>query len=408
MEKPKPLGNSEELIQKGVDMVLQALSTDDRRGMISCSSLARIFACPASFNLEKFVKTHYPDKSFDTDDSRRGDRLHKAMQTFGTRNQDLSDVKRDEVEFLEFCHSKFLSVLKDYAQLDADSGVFVERRLWAGGVLSGQIDKAIVSEKLKRAEIFDWKFGTQPVPPAAENLQMAGYALLAFENFEVDTVVVHIVSPCAFGKKYSSVAYTREMEPELSRQITIALAKAYKEDAPYASDIGAHCQFCIAKTICKKQLENCTAIMNNDQQIVLSPQDFSLTIENFDQITEKLNICSDRIKAATRLIEQLKEAHYNFARDNIENLPNYEFKAGSESFKVDDMAEFLQSLHSRIPAIDEAKFLKFLSVSKSAMDEMVKTEGKIKAKDLKDFYRILNGCHFEQGKEKLVRKKEVK
>lgn len=393
---------SDDKLEKGVNLLLAALATDERQGRISCSSLERIFACPASFNMEKAVHALYPKRDFETDDSKRGTRLHKAMQFYGTQAQDLSDIRPDEIEFLDYCQSKFKPVLKAYVESDSDGGIYVERRLWAGEVISGQVDKAIVSEKCKCADIFDWKFGTQPVTPAAENLQMAGYALLAFANFNVDKVVVHLVSPCAFGRKYSSATYTKDMEEELTKQIMAALAKAYDANAPYADEIGPHCQFCDAKTICRKQFENCEAVMNNE--VILRPEDFTLTIENFDDMTAKLNLCNEKIKAAQHLMERLKEAHYNFARENIQSLTNFEFKSGAESLKVDDMGVFVAALISKLK-IDNDKLVKVLSTSKTSLDELVKTEGKVKSKELKDFYRKLGGCHYECGKDKLVRKK---
>lgn len=402
LPKPKTdnkMSDTNDKLQKGVNLILAAIATDERQGRISCSSLERIFACPASFNAEKLARAMHPMQAFETDDSRRGARLHKAMQDYGTSAQDLSEIRADEFEFLDYCQSKFKPVLEDYWASAKDSRMFIERRFWAGEVISGQIDKAIVSESLKSADVFDWKFGTQPVTPASENLQMAGYALLAFANFDVDAVRVHLVSPCAFGRRYSSAIYEKNMEKELSRQIMAALAKAYDAGAPYADDIGAHCQFCDAKIICKKQYENCELVMKNE--VILKPEDFTLTVGNFDAMTAKLNICDNKIKEAKSLMEKLKKAHHDFARQNIQNLPNFEFKLGSESLKVDNMGVFVAELISRLK-IDNEELVKVLSVSKTSLDELVKAKCNVKAKDLKDFYRELGGCHYEHGKDKLV------
>lgn len=387
------------------------MNKDERRGAISCSSLDRIVVCPRSFLLEKACQILYPNANTDTDDSRRGTRLHGAMETYPDSIGDY-DVSDEEMEYLEYCWKKYQSIVGDIEHKKE----IVEQRLWFEDIISGKIDRICCypsgdePSETTDIDVFDWKFGTQAVTDAEMNLQMAGYAFLVFSNeqmgFPIRRVRVHLVCPCVVkGKKYTTAEYFQEDYTMLKALLLEVIEKAENINAPLAMEIGGHCQFCKAISICPKQAENCNEIveLKRDDDLTANPE-YWVNAENAVEVFNKTEDFTKRLNQAVKYRDAIKEKLKSIALEN----PNcgLSFKKGIETLDVEEMPVFVASLIKQLGfTYEELLNGKIYKINKGNLDTLVKAKG-VRNKDLKDFYIGTAGCHFKEGNPRLMLAKD--
>lgn len=134
------------------------------------------------------------------------------------------------------------------------------------GVTGGFPDEVYVSEAIGIADVFDWKFGNQPVVKTVDNLQGISYALGTFEDFpKVHSVSVHFRQPHQGWSEekheaiYVHTFHRTEVEAlELRIRTVVARKKAAVKrleatgawgDATPKNDL---CIWCARKGDCKK------------------------------------------------------------------------------------------------------------------------------------------------------------
>lgn len=128
----------------------------------------------------------------------------------------------------------------------------------AESTTAGYVDRVLVARRLKRAEMFDWKFGFWPVEDAADNLQGISYTLGLFRRFpELDTIRFFFKQP-HLGM-VSDAVFTRDQIPALYLRIQTVVARArvarQRDDFSMAKPAVPICQFC-------SELGRCTPVCN--------------------------------------------------------------------------------------------------------------------------------------------------
>lgn len=210
---------------------------DVRKGRPSASGMQRIALCPGSWLAEQGC----PDVPSEAAEA--GTRLHRHME--------LGSLPEDpvETEAVEWCRQMERQLLEKYvAPMGADR-VLREKRWWAAdGGFSGQAD--VVFVHVGCALVLDYKFGRVPVAVAANNLQLAALALLAFEALpEVQVVFCGILQPLASRQVPRLVRFKRADLHQLRAYFRRVLTEAEKPNATRVPG-EEQCRYCRAKADC--------------------------------------------------------------------------------------------------------------------------------------------------------------
>ena len=366
----------------------------NRPDCITASGLARVIACPRSFQLEKLC----PES--ESEFAAEGTRKHAIMAEWNYKVATQESAEFSGEEDLLFCQAMTLQMANDGNCSPERKSTYIEHRFFLGDKLSGQMDFAQVCKNGK-ALIIDYKFGVGKVESAFENPQLMAYALLIFANFpSVRSCKVCILQPSALGRKITKAIYTADMFSEMRAKAEAIIAKANAKNAPYADSIGNYCQFCRAKAICQRQKQNAIEVVEDTS--LANASNFTITAENSVDVYDRLQGLKDRFNQAKKYLDLVQQNLEAFAHEN----PNcgLEFKSGAKVFKCTDIRAFLGDYMARTGATYE-EILPALKIEKKGLDEVAKAKG-VKPKNLAEFYNGLAGCEFIQNKDKLVKGKE--
>ena len=226
--------------------------SDIRKGRPSASSMDRLSACSASWNLEKLAPSE-PEN----EDAASGTRIHAALANLIPVDS-LTVAERDT---MDMCERDAQEVVKQWAKDNAYTEVF-ELRLGlttAGQVVevdeqtppsllvyTGQAD--LIAWDGKRALVIDYKTGRGEYAAALDNAQLAALAVLVAGYYQVDEVRVAIVQPWACKPTVST--YTRDSLATARGWIHNVIADA-ETATPEMATPGPHCKWCKAKVICE-------------------------------------------------------------------------------------------------------------------------------------------------------------
>lgn len=230
------------------------MTSNERGSRPSASGMTRVFNCPASFKMN-LLET--PEGSAAADE---GTRLHKLCEivikdklSFGESKacQELIRGLSDEQLFAaDFATATAKRIIKKTEELKE---LHTERRLWAkSGLFSGQADLSIVEPQKKHATIIDYKFGRGEVESAERNYQLSALAVLAFENYQIESATVMIIQPRALDKSrtITECEYSRE-DIEAAREAINAACKEAIESENPAQKCGYWCKYCPSAYRCK-------------------------------------------------------------------------------------------------------------------------------------------------------------
>ena len=209
------------------------------------SSLARRAACPGSWRIEKDLP------SFETEDANEGTRLHAEIEKQIKRCAAGKDILIDD-ENVSKMFNRFLQIAGAESVSNFDvtperiaSGegveVFTEKKLsffYAGfEQYSGTADVVILSSD--KLVVIDWKTGHRAVDAAADNVQLAAYALAAIQKFKRTSADVYIYNPVINQDEHAKFA-----DPlPLAKYIMEVIANCQEPDAPLRPSESA-CRYC--------------------------------------------------------------------------------------------------------------------------------------------------------------------
>lgn len=354
------------------------MDTDERKGLPSASSFARVYHCPASFKAENA----FPSE--DTDDSKRGTLLHDITARFlkggvfaesARVDYDLLE-SQDDKDAIDFCINESNQIIGDKETIK-----HIEERIFIDGLICGQIDRLDIGVEDLTGYIFDWKFGTQAVESAESNFQMMVYALLAFTESELESVSVNIIAPCCqCGKKVSQAIYTRDQYDMLLHNVKETVRLAKSENAPFAKEVGDYCQFCRAKSVCPTQRKNVEIVLQNAE---LSNAKLEITKDNAVEIFKQLNEWNARKLQAEKCVDAIKDSLAKYVDETKDS--RFEWKQGAKRPEYDTSAVY--EYYKQLLSPD-----KFISFCKPTMGKIFEFVGKISGHSAK-----VEKANFEQA-----------
>lgn len=319
---------------------------DVREGKPSASGLQRIALCPGSWLAERA----YPEETSGAAEA--GTRLHGHME-LGSLPEDAEEAEAcgwcREMELLMVeqhlgCYGKNLTPLR-------------EQRWWdAQRVFSGQADVVWCHEG--EALVLDYKFGRVPVTVAANNLQLAGLALLAFDNVPgLDVVYAGILQPWVSRYVPRVVRYQRADVPQLRRYLYGVVQAAL---VPGARRVPGEqqCRYCRAKVDCAA----CGGLVRQESQVDVAEAWSEWAPE---KKAEALKVA----QLAKRWAEAVERRAKGDLKDGIE-IPGWNMGSGRKSFKISDATGAFLQLNALIGLSGEA-FAGCCTVSISALDKVV-------------------------------------
>lgn len=233
----------------------EALHADPRHGAPSCSALARLDACPASFWASKSI----PETS-DTA-AERGTRIHKLIELIEEPERDAKIAalapNEDEWRTAEMCLVQERRVLEEFfvevgnlrqfrelrlGLTDAGVAIKVTPETKAKLIVTGQADAIFIQGD--SAAIIDFKTGRGEQQHAADNAQLRGLAALVSAHFRVKRVRAAIIQPWVGPP---TVAEFDEAALGAAKGWLLAVLQMAEAATPEMLHAGPHCHFCPAK-----------------------------------------------------------------------------------------------------------------------------------------------------------------
>jgi hypothetical protein len=357
-------------------------------GHITCSSLDRIFQCPGSWNLEQQVPVNEDDSSLE---AQSGVRIHAAL----AGEIEKTILTAEEREIYDTCISLTSEVLpgKIYG-----SKYSVERRLFwklrGETILSGRFDA--LWEGSEKDTIIDYKTGRGDVPPANQNWQMRGLAVLRDINYNLDddkTVEVAIIQPLG-TPQVTRCLYTQDDLLTAHGEIWRLLTTAYDKDAPRRPSESA-CKYCRAKAICPEAQGIVTSLAR------VEDGEDKLSLISAEDLGELLEACF----IAPKIIDAIKAE----AKLRIEAGEKFgwHLKPGVERETITDVLTVYTRL-STLDGITQQEFIKVLKATKKDVKDLLRnsTGQKGYALDL-TLKQRLEGCTETKTTEPSLEKDDV-
>jgi len=188
------------------------------------------------------METDLPD--LETKEAKEGTLLHHYEAHPEYDRRVLPPHLQDLLRINEQCLETILQLVLEPSPLTAR-----EWHLETKEGLPGTPDFVMVWKEPKVALIRDSKFGFYPVERAELNLQLRAYAVMAWDNFDVESIYVAITQPrLPYAERITIARYGRPDIDASRLQIESIRKQSKAEDAPI--NAGEHCRYCRAKLIC--------------------------------------------------------------------------------------------------------------------------------------------------------------
>jgi hypothetical protein len=343
---------------------------DPRRGVPSCSSLARLDACPASWHLSKGL----PDVVGEAAES--GTRIHLALEQLGRFSEYTVELTEDEKNTVEMCWSQARKIMREY-----DSGVeHYELRLGMTPPpscsvvrvtdtcklpveITGQAD--VIAIQGDRAIVLDYKTGRGDVDHAADNAQLRGLSVLVAKHFRVSHVRVAIVQPWSGPPTIAD--YEKQALQHASHWLNIVLQQVEHATLDTLRP-GDHCQYCKAKAVCpalRKQalepvVELAAPLPSGEAKATLFQRALELTPDKLAELYRGLKLVSWYKDAVETAMRQRVEAR---------EVDGYTLKPGSVRERIVDVGKVWERCESR--GVNALEFTRACTVTKKELKPLL-------------------------------------
>lgn len=206
------------------------------------SSLERRALCPASARLEKGLpNTESPYAA-------EGTMLHSVVafwiniRSTGVLPPGVEKLTWEQRDACLRCYRFAVDLIPPKAD------VYIEQKLvlknWTAELLDGTPD--IVIDDGEALIIIDWKFGRNPVTPASENLQGAGYAAMGMQTYKRKQAVVYFYQPRVLKENEKPEGFLFTDCPAIVTNIRDIIGKCEDPAAPVCPG-AKQCKYCRAK-----------------------------------------------------------------------------------------------------------------------------------------------------------------
>jgi hypothetical protein len=359
----------------------------------------RIMACPASLLREKGRSNE------DSEAAESGTRVHAALQDLELRLK-LSD---HELYLVNACGSIEGIIAASVGFGESVFGVEVEteRRIWLdeGGTrdvnFSGRFDK--VYRFGDRALVVDYKAGRREAPAAAENWQMASYAVLLYiesteQQRSLSEITVAVIQPMASPDR-TIARYSVDEIQQAGRAIVARLREAKDVDAKAIP--GKHCYYCKARGDCAEALDYAKQIVRTDEVTIetvgrkqevrlpeMTPAQLHTAYEMSSTIDRILKAVRERFKDSVKAAEQ----------------PDYEMGAGATLLELRNPITVFKRLRQVVPI---RRLLGTVKLKVDEMDEIVAISLKVSKTKAREFWvpLVADGLDAKEGAPQVRKKK---
>ena len=202
------------------------------------SVLHRRKACPGSFHME----VDLPDTTSPA--AAEGTFMHEAVWDDEKRR----DCDAEQLQCLEVCDEALDAFPAARWEEENRLKLTDDDPFMASTLIFGTVDAVGLQEAENRAVCLEFKFGRGEVPTAAMNLQVAAYAAMVMENYDVDEVECYVVQPRVTSDWRASRHVFTDLEG-IRRSIACIILKATEDHGTYL-EAGEHCRYCRALTVC--------------------------------------------------------------------------------------------------------------------------------------------------------------
>lgn len=347
----------------------------------SASNFHRRVSCLASARVEKEL----PEPP-DSPDSKRGTELHRLWANPTLPREHLSDDDLSALEAVENITNEMVERVGGENRVDTASEMKVS--LFAGTPYKiwSTADCVIISEPVGSViGIVDAKFGRIEVDEAADNWQLAVYAVsLAAAFSEVQEVIAIIAQPWA--KKSAPVRYTRAELESLQDQILDVLKAGEAPNAAY-NPTPSNCRYCKGALLqtCPARHEFALAPVKSSAEIAIrDPETFLLSLAA-DKRTQLL----DALAMAVDMNDAIRKAARSMLKSDPAAIPGYSVKPDTETRKIVDITAVWQALS--IKGITHSELLAAVSMPITNTTKLYKKATGLKGKELDDaFERFLD------------------
>lgn len=302
-----------------------------KHAFLSASSSHRWLACPPSAKLCAEISEQASPYAAQGTDAHELCQ-HKVEKALGRDSPDPTENLDYYDQEMESCADEYCSFVMEQVEEAkthcADPQVLIEQRLdfsqWVPEGF-GTGDCVIVADDI--LQVIDFKYGVGVLVEAENNSQMMCYALGAWSAFgflyDIKTIKMTIFQP----RRDNISTFEISTEDLLSWAETVlkpTAALAYNGEGEFAA--GDHCQFCHAKTTCRKRAE---------YNLALAKYDFEMPV-NLDE--NEIAAILPRIDELTAWAGDIKEYALQQALSGT-NYPSFKVVEGRSVRKyVDDTA----------------------------------------------------------------------
>jgi hypothetical protein len=209
---------------------------DERDGYPSASAMNRIMHCLASH----YVYGKYPNK--DTYSSKRGDKIHKALEI-----SDPSGLSKSDMVTYDRC--VFMEGHLVNAMGFEGTEIVREKRFWFhygfDPVWSGKIDVAYIDTNRKIALVINYKTGKSEQIPLEHNWQAVCESILILQEFALYSIIYAQIQPLRSPKPQTRIFHKNDLELQ-----SIILLNWLTQKENTLAKAGEHCNFCLGKDDC--------------------------------------------------------------------------------------------------------------------------------------------------------------
>ncbi len=327
------------------------------RATTSASNYHRRVRCPGSHRAEDGLAEE------NSEYAEEGTRLHAALES----HPDKCDLDEKQMELVDSVREIFREAIeKTQAVMEIPpSTPFTEGyekplriRNKLRTVMTGHCDYWRYYPTHKVLVIADAKFGFLEVTPAPLNLQLRSYAVMGWQEWDVETAIVAIAQPRAYmienAEKLTIARYARADLVLAYEQMLEHEAAWLSPDAPRHASEDA-CRYCKAKLICPQFTARMTVARTMPASVADIPQDEFLrlyegwNVANNESVGEQL-----KAEARTRCIEG--------------RMPGYRLKENSPRRGITDPVQAARLLRSKLNMTDD----ELAEVSKISLGEVTR------------------------------------
>lgn len=243
-------------------------TTDERSGLPSASNTEALLLCPARWRMEKMVGIE-EERSEIAD---RGTRIHSAIET--GKGDDLSAEDFAEARLIVSHETEAITAWCLQIGADDVEKTIREERMWmkidGKPAFSGKPDAVHIVGK--HGLVVDYKTGYKRVTNASENPQIAALAVLAAQEYQLESVRGIIIH-----SKFGVTAADFEISDLNYWTHTIRMMLRNAQDETISPSAGEkQCAYCRAFAMCPAARKNVADVFNGAVAPVISPRELEV------------------------------------------------------------------------------------------------------------------------------------